>query len=490
MPVTVIDVLGPKNAGDFAVADDEHFLGGFRSVANLAARDAITTQRRREGMRVLVRDVRGVFRLEGGITDTDWVLDSGPSNTEETGIIINVDSGSGTDQAARVFDTASAAAYGSFATVGSAVASLPPILDHNIEIRLTDGIHIMGSETDFARFAWGLGGKLGPFPENGFVSFTSLNGRVIQAGTVAMAVTSSAGIAGAHVVTLAADPSLTADAFRSTYLEVTTGTGAGQFKPIRSHTGAAFSVAGTFNPALDATSVVEIRAPAAQIQIAETGLRFIFARHGIGVGIDFKNIDVIKTGAVSFTTWDGGSVFLNEGARVIDQLWDFRDANLVLGDCVIANEVLIGLNMLNFEGGFIRTKTGSSAPALIRSVLPTAIQIFSRAQSSGAFLFGGHQFDGFTASVLKLDGPLVSCDFGSSSGATPASDGVATYAAEIKNGAIYQCNAGDLALLDASFTGATDDVLFDGVSTSWSTADADPNDTLLGVKGSRITARL
>jgi hypothetical protein len=74
MPVEIIDILGPKNNGDFATHSSEFSKGGFREVADIAARDAITTQRRTEGMHVYVVDTDETYRLESGLGNGDWVL--------------------------------------------------------------------------------------------------------------------------------------------------------------------------------------------------------------------------------------------------------------------------------------------------------------------------------------------------------------------------------------------------------------------------------
>jgi hypothetical protein len=52
---------------------DKFAKGGLRTVISLAQRDAITTERRSEGMQVYVRDVRQLQQLIGGIDNTKWV---------------------------------------------------------------------------------------------------------------------------------------------------------------------------------------------------------------------------------------------------------------------------------------------------------------------------------------------------------------------------------------------------------------------------------
>jgi len=73
MPVNVIDRIVPKNNGAFPVVSDEHFLGGFRVVADATARDAIPSQRRTLGMWVSTRSDGKTWTLQGGLLNTDWV---------------------------------------------------------------------------------------------------------------------------------------------------------------------------------------------------------------------------------------------------------------------------------------------------------------------------------------------------------------------------------------------------------------------------------
>ena len=56
MAVVLISHLEPQNNGDFHLIEDIYLKGGFRAVSNIAARNAITLLRRKNGMRVGVMD--------------------------------------------------------------------------------------------------------------------------------------------------------------------------------------------------------------------------------------------------------------------------------------------------------------------------------------------------------------------------------------------------------------------------------------------------
>jgi len=65
MPVEVIDFISPKNNGSFPTHDASYGKGGYRSVADVTARDAIPAARRSAGMLVRTND-----------TGIQWVLAS------------------------------------------------------------------------------------------------------------------------------------------------------------------------------------------------------------------------------------------------------------------------------------------------------------------------------------------------------------------------------------------------------------------------------
>jgi hypothetical protein len=52
---------------------DKYVKGGFRSVADTVERNAITTERRTDGMQIFVRDIKQLQQLVGGIDNTKWI---------------------------------------------------------------------------------------------------------------------------------------------------------------------------------------------------------------------------------------------------------------------------------------------------------------------------------------------------------------------------------------------------------------------------------
>jgi hypothetical protein len=69
----VVSKIIPTNSADtYPTHDQEYGLGGFRTVADIAARDAIPAGRRSEGMKVFSVADNQEFQLRGGITNADW----------------------------------------------------------------------------------------------------------------------------------------------------------------------------------------------------------------------------------------------------------------------------------------------------------------------------------------------------------------------------------------------------------------------------------
>jgi len=73
--VRVAGFIAPTDSTDiYAVTDETYNRGGYRSVADITARNAITADRRKEGMLVRVLSTGDVYVLAGGILDANWTL--------------------------------------------------------------------------------------------------------------------------------------------------------------------------------------------------------------------------------------------------------------------------------------------------------------------------------------------------------------------------------------------------------------------------------
>lgn len=88
IPGTIIaaKVTTGDTANTFPTMDQNEGQGGHHSVATLVDRDAITTERRVEGMTCYVAATITTYQLQGGIANVNWVALSfgagGNTNTE------------------------------------------------------------------------------------------------------------------------------------------------------------------------------------------------------------------------------------------------------------------------------------------------------------------------------------------------------------------------------------------------------------------------
>lgn len=391
---------------------------------------------------------------------------------------------SGTDPIApgsiTISTQAEADAWGAFRTIGGARAALPRLVTHHVTIRLPAGTWV--TEADPFSF-----GDL-TYPQVtgvGWITVAGDDSWSQVAGTpVSMAVTSSDGLGN---VTLAADPSLTANAFRGYYLLVLSGKDAGQFKPIRSHTGAAFVVAGGFSGGLDGTSVVRIVERATTIQVASSSVTMDggLAIHPSHWTLELWGVNIVADpgDASWYMSPRQISLGLSGGTRLVEGGIFGGMANFAFEDCVI--DVSAGdwaSSAINVQGGLVRTSWGSSRPMLVIgdgvTAAKPAIVVGSVGGNSGlgvgagVFMFGNQCFDGWTRSCILAKYTGATVWLAASSGQFPRSDQAADYAIVCEKGATaYLADLSGFAT--STFKGTSNDFDLDGlVNDSWSNLNA------------------
>ena len=69
-------IIPTDSLDTYATHDDKYGRGGHRSVDTIVERDEITTERRKEGMTVYVKENKTKYILEGGIENANWKVDS------------------------------------------------------------------------------------------------------------------------------------------------------------------------------------------------------------------------------------------------------------------------------------------------------------------------------------------------------------------------------------------------------------------------------
>lgn len=72
MPIEVISTLVPKNNATFPIVDSNDIGGSIQQVDLISDRDAIPSEKRKEGMLVYVKDRSAFYSLVSGITNSNW----------------------------------------------------------------------------------------------------------------------------------------------------------------------------------------------------------------------------------------------------------------------------------------------------------------------------------------------------------------------------------------------------------------------------------
>ena len=78
MAIEIIDTLGQKNGGEFALVDSNDIKGGYYQVSSLEERDAIPIVRRKIGMQCYVEN-DNIYILKNSINNDGWEVNSGSS---------------------------------------------------------------------------------------------------------------------------------------------------------------------------------------------------------------------------------------------------------------------------------------------------------------------------------------------------------------------------------------------------------------------------
>lgn len=73
--VKITGFISPNDSLDtYAVTDPFYGLGSLRTVGSIIARDAITSERREDGMLVFVKEDNQYYKMTSGLTNSDWTI--------------------------------------------------------------------------------------------------------------------------------------------------------------------------------------------------------------------------------------------------------------------------------------------------------------------------------------------------------------------------------------------------------------------------------
>lgn len=379
-------------------------------------------------------------------------------------------------------------AYGSFKTMSAAIATLPENLYHNITISLLDGTHsisdfrTLGNVSRF-NFGWNAG------VTGGQLIIKSASDLITVNGTSSMSVASASSN---REFTLTADPGFADDAYAGYFVKVVSGSGSGQIKAIRRHSGADFRVAGRFSPGLSGTSVVEIVEAAALINLTPAG--------GFGVvqvdspnlwsgfeHIIFDAVDIMATSG-GFIIFRGAAVRLKNGCRFLGVQIDAGVSGIVLDNTVIdGNGVAFaaqGPALLLCFGGWVASGSSNSSWLIRNSAtlggihLETSVGLTTYA--SRGFVFKGaidDCVDGITIAGKNAD-VFTETQL---EGIGNTGHGVV-----LKENAQYLPNLSDILAEAEHLTGNTGDIKIDGDTLSYTTIDQQTDKSVEGKYGSMV----
>lgn len=86
MPINIISDFAPAAGVDIPVTNAIYIKGGYYEVADITARNAIASVYRIIGMVVRITSENRYYRLNTGITNSDWTLDNNVTYTHTQGI--------------------------------------------------------------------------------------------------------------------------------------------------------------------------------------------------------------------------------------------------------------------------------------------------------------------------------------------------------------------------------------------------------------------
>lgn len=379
---------------------------------------------------------------------------------------IDVNTATGTDSNVVLIEQAGATAHGAFATVEGALDAIPDHVIHTVTISLADGITPLNATFpfgDMSRFVFMAGGSV--LDDMGKILFTSASGLTIEGGTVQMDVASGS----ETLLVLQSDPGLTVDQFKGSFVEVVAGTGIGQVRGIRTHTGVNFTVPAQWNPPLDGTSKVEIRKPAAEMTITPT----LFSVNGSvpfstagapAAGLEFDRIDVSHATGTFFSLVSL-PLTIGTGCRMIRTGIVSRGGDVYLRSCILDGKAAASVGIF-LDNSFLRSVQTTEAWVITDMTL-NGILVSSTNNGVAAFLFQG-SVEGCPTGIMVL-GALSKAKLDS------RIDGLnSQYGVEVSEGAVAQ-----VVPTANTITGSTNDFRLDGVDEE-TYAELTANNSIIG----------
>jgi len=423
---------------------------------------------------------------------TDWV-ESGSGGqasfvvdrtTANFSVAVNAGTGSDPTTPIRIRNQSDSDTWGAFTTVPAAIESLPDNILHEVSLQFPDGTFQLDSAFlgELNRFSFNIDGDyLGG--THGKIVFVSENGLVRESGTGNYA---GSGSSTASQIVLAADPGFASNAHRGKFINIVSGTGAGQRKAIRNHATTTFNVAGAFSPVPDVTSVVEILVPAAEI-VTASGAFFVNLatkmQSGEFANVVFSSLDLRSSNVFGSMFVHGAHLLLEGGARVLHfGISALEDSTINLSECVIDTDEL--WKCLIMQGALLKCASPGNASWLLRSGQGAGIAASPGPSGKLPFLAlrGGGAIDDTVAYFSELGSAVrvnSGCPAMMVTGVLHGS-GNAGYGVEMFSGGYIVDVGSDYFSDPLVVTGVTGDLSIDGVVKTWADLNAAVDQTLAG----------
>lgn len=186
--------------------------------------------------------------------------------SENLTLTINPDTGvdPSVNTTTRITTQAQSDAYGDFASVQGALRALPPYRAHQVDLVIDDGTYTISGRDFFDGLRRNVAYRTNGFPALAQLYIRSDSVMTRVGGTTTSNVASDTDN---WDIVLSADPGYSANEHRGKYLMIESGSGVGEYRPLRDHSGTSARVAGSFT-SIDATSTVGVFEPAVTLSFA------------------------------------------------------------------------------------------------------------------------------------------------------------------------------------------------------------------------------
>lgn len=292
------------------------------------------------------------FNPSGDIQKTGYSAST--VTTETLAIEINPTTGADPNSSVGIWSSqAQYDAWGKFASVKGVVTVLPKTLVHDVTLTIDDGAYAVGSD-----FFDGMG-ALSVAQAGVQLTIASVSKLSQVGGTVTSTI---AGSAGGYSLTFTADPGYAANAYRGYWLVITSGTGAGQYKAIRSHNGINYEVAGRFSP-IDGTSQVQIQDETVTLNLAGVPTIGLPNWQYIYLTSVATKMSGLQFASTSYAEFVGGSIEFDacEIGSGGFGAWFYQVMSVETNNLIINGG---GYGVVMFAGGFLRCGDAESSTLL------------------------------------------------------------------------------------------------------------------------------